>query len=142
MSNIKIIEKMYDEINIGDEASISKVITDEDIVKFSEVSLDKNPLHLDDEFAEKTIFGKRIAHGFLGASLISAVLGTKLPGINTIYMSQSLKFLAPVFIGDEITATVKVSEKRDDKNMITFDTTVVNQDDKKVISGEAIVKKD
>lgn len=142
MSNIKIIEKMYDEINIGDEASISKVITDEDIVKFSEVSLDKNPLHLDDEFAEKTMFGKRIAHGFLGASLISAVLGTKLPGINTIYMSQSLKFLAPVFIGDEITATVKVSEKRDDKNMITFDTTVVNQDDKKVISGEAIVKKD
>ncbi|MBU5668313.1 MaoC family dehydratase [Peptoniphilus sp. MSJ-1] len=142
MSNIKIIEKMYDEIKIGDEASISKVITDEDIVKFSEVSLDKNPLHLDDEFAEKTIFGKRIAHGFLGASLISAVLGTKLPGINTIYMSQSLKFLAPVFIGDELTATVKASKKRDDKNMITFETTVVNQDDKKVISGEAIVKKD
>lgn len=142
MSNIDIIEKMYDEINIGDEASISKVITDKDIVKFSEVSLDKNPLHLDEEFAEKTIFGKRIAHGFLGASLISAVLGTKLPGINTIYMSQSLKFLAPVFIGDELTATVKVSEKRDDKKMITFETTVVNSEGKKVISGEAIVKKD
>ncbi|WP_039881089.1 MaoC family dehydratase [Urinicoccus massiliensis] len=133
---------MYDEIKIGDEAEISKVVTEEDIQKFSEVSLDTNPLHLDEEFAGKTIFKKRIAHGIIGASLISAVLGTKLPGVNTIYMSQTLNFLAPVYIGDEITARVKVVKKRDDKHMIFFETVVVNQDGKKVITGEALVKKD
>ncbi|WP_072470452.1 MaoC family dehydratase [Urinicoccus massiliensis] len=133
---------MYDEIKIGDEAEISKVVTEEDIQKFSEVSLDTNPLHLDEEFAGKTIFKKRIAHGIIGASLISAVLGTKLPGVNTIYMSQTLNFLAPVHIGDEITARVKVVKKRDDKHMIFFETVVVNQDGKKVITGEALVKKD
>lgn len=142
MANQKYEEKMYDEIQIGDEAEISKVITDEDIRKFSQVSLDTNPLHLNEEFAEKTIFKQRIAHGFLGASLISAVLGTKLPGVNTIYMSQTLNFVAPVFIGDEVTARVKVTKKRDDKHMITFETVVVNQDGKKVITGEALVKKD
>ncbi|EGS31614.1 MaoC-like protein [Peptoniphilus sp. oral taxon 375 str. F0436] len=136
------VEKMYDEIKIGDEAEISKVVTEEDIQKFSEVSLDTNPLHLDEEFAGKTIFKKRIAHGIIGASLISAVLGTKLPGVNTIYMSQTLNFLAPVYIGDEITARVKVVKKRDDKHMIFFETVVVNQDGKKVITGEALVKKD
>ncbi|MBS4871975.1 MAG: MaoC family dehydratase [Peptoniphilus sp. oral taxon 375] len=136
------VEKMYDEIKIGDEAEISKVVTEEDIQKFSEVSLDTNPLHLDEEFAGKTIFKKRIAHGIIGASLISAVLGTKLPGVNTIYMSQTLNFLAPVYIGDEITARVKVVKKRDDKHMIFFETVVVNQDGKTVITGEALVKKD
>lgn len=136
------VEKMYDEIKIGDEAEISKAVTEEDIQKFSEVSLDTNPLHLDEEFAGKTIFKKRIAHGIIGASLISAVLGTKLPGVNTIYMSQTLNFLAPVYIGDEITARVKVVKKRDDKHMIFFETVVVNQDGKKVITGEALVKKD
>ena len=136
------VEKMYDEIKIGDEAEISKVVTEDDIQKFSEVSLDTNPLHLDEEFAGKTIFKKRIAHGIIGASLISAVLGTKLPGVNTIYMSQTLNFLAPVYIGDEITARVKVVKKRDDKHMIFFETVVVNQDGKKVITGEALVKKD
>ena len=136
------VEKMYDEIKIGDEAEISKVVTEEDSQKFSEVSLDTNPLHLDEEFAGKTIFKKRIAHGIIGASLISAVLGTKLPGVNTIYMSQTLNFLAPVYIGDEITARVKVVKKRDDKHMIFFETVVVNQDGKKVITGEALVKKD
>lgn len=140
--SVNYVEKMYDEIKIGDEAEISKVVTEEDIQKFSEVSLDTNPLHLDEEFAGKTIFKKRIAHGIIGASLISAVLGTKLPGINTIYMSQTLNFLAPVYIGDEITARVKVVKKRDDKHMIFFETVVVNQDGKTVITGEALVKKD
>ncbi|VFB16692.1 (R)-specific enoyl-CoA hydratase [Urinicoccus massiliensis] len=140
--SVNYVEKMYDEIKIGDEAEISKVVTEEDIQKFSEVSLDTNPLHLDEEFAGKTIFKKRIAHGIIGASLISAVLGTKLPGVNTIYMSQTLNFLAPVYIGDEITARVKVVKKRDDKHMIFFETVVVNQDGKKVITGEALVKKD
>ncbi len=140
--SVNYVEKMYDEIKIGDEAEISKVVTEEDIQKFSEVSLDTNPLHLDEEFAGKTIFKKRIAHGIIGASLISAVLGTKLPGVNTIYMSQTLNFLAPVHIGDEITARVKVVKKRDDKHMIFFETVVVNQDGKKVITGEALVKKD
>ncbi|KGF10478.1 enoyl-CoA hydratase [Tissierellia bacterium S5-A11] len=133
---------MYDEIKVGDEAELTKLVTEEDIQKFSEVSLDTNPLHLDEDFAKKSIFKRRIAHGIIGASLISAVLGTKLPGINTIYMSQTLNFLAPVYIGDEITARVKVVKKRDDKHMIFFETVVVNQDGKTVITGEALVKKD
>ncbi len=142
MTNTNHIEKMYDEIKVGDEAELTKLVTEEDIQKFSEVSLDTNPLHLDEDFAKKSIFKRRIAHGIIGASLISAVLGTKLPGINTIYMSQTLNFLAPVYIGDEITARVKVVKKRDDKHMIFFETVVVNQDGKTVITGEALVKKD
>ena len=92
---------------IGDSAQLSKTVKDEDIRIFAEVTGDKNPLHLDDEFASKTIFKRRIAHGFLTAGLISAVIGSKLPGNGTIYLSQTLNFLAPVYVGDEITAKVE-----------------------------------
>lgn len=137
----EVLSIPYDEIKIGDKASISKKVTDRDIELFAEVSLDENPIHLDEEFAKTSMFKQRIAHGMLSAGLISAVIGTQLPGVNTIYMSQSLKFVAPVFIGDEITAEVEVINKRDDRNIVTLKTTVVNQDGKEVVNGEAVVLK-
>lgn len=137
----EMISKAYDEIKIGDKATLSKVVTDKDIQLFAEVSLDRNPIHLDEEFAKGSMFKQRIAHGMLSAGLISAVIGTQLPGVNTIYMSQSLKFVAPVFIGDEVTVEVEVVDKRDDRNIITLKTTVVNQNGKEVVTGEALVLK-
>ncbi len=137
----EMISRDYADIAIGDSASMTKVITDADIVKFSEVSEDRNPIHLDEEFAKNSMFKQRIAHGMLSAGLISAVIGTKLPGVNTIYMGQNLKFVAPVFIGDEVTATVTVKAKRDDKHILTLETVVKNQDGKDVIVGEATVLK-
>lgn len=137
----EVVSRAYDEIKIGDTAEMSKVVTDEDIRKFAEVSLDRNPIHLDEEFAKGSMFKQRIAHGMLSAGLISAVIGTKLPGIDTIYMGQDLKFTAPVFIGDEVTAVVEVIDKRDDKHIITLKTTVKNQDGKEVIKGQAVVLK-
>ena len=126
-------------LDIGQSASISKSITGEDIERFAEVVGDRNPVHLDDNYATQTIFKKRIAHGMLGAGLISAVIGTKLPGPGTIYLSQTLKFTAPVYIGDRITAEVTVKDIRKDKGIFTLDTVVVNQDNKHVSQGEAVV---
>ncbi len=137
----ELVNKAYEDIAIGDKASMSKVITDEDIQKFADVSMDRNPIHLDEEFAANSMFKQRIAHGVISAGLISAVIGTKLPGINTIYMGQTLKFVAPVFIGDELTAEVEVIKKRDDKHIITLQTIVKNQDGKDVTTGEAVVLK-
>ncbi len=130
----------YEDIKIGDKATIEKTFTSEDVFTFSEVSVDKNPLHLDEEYAKNSLFGKRIVHGMLTASLISAVLGTKLPGENTLY--QSLKFTHPVYIGDHCVAEVEVISKRDDKKMLTLKTTVTtNNGATEVVVGEAIVKK-
>lgn len=121
----------------GDSASLSKTITIEDIVKFAELTGDVNPVHLDEEFAKKTRFGGRIAHGMFGVSLVSAVLGTKLPGPGTIYLSQTIKFQAPVYPGDTVTATVKVVKVREDKPIITLETVCTNQKGDVVMSGEA-----
>lgn len=139
MSEMKSIA--YEDLNIGDTATLKKVITDEDIQKFAEVSLDTNPLHLDEAFAKTTMFGRRIAHGMISAGLISAAIGTQLPGVNTVYLGQELKFVAPVFIGDELTVEVKVAAKRDDKHIVTLETTVRNQDGKEVTTGQAVVLK-
>ena len=92
---------------IGTQATLSRTITEDDILLFALVSGDHNPIHLDAEYAEKTLFGKRIAHGFLIGSLISAVLGNDMPGPGSIYLGQTLKFLAPIHIGDTVTVTVK-----------------------------------
>ena len=125
--------------NIGDTASISKTITDADIQAFAEVSGDHNPLHLDEAYAAKTRFGRRIAHGMLSASLISAVLANELPGVGSVYLSQTLKFVKPVFLGDTVTARVTVIGIRDDKPFITLETVCVNQHDETVLKGEATV---
>lgn len=126
-------------LKIGQSAEISKIIKDDSVEKFAKLTGDVNPLHLSDEFAVNSRFGQRVAHGMLGASLISAVLGSKLPGPGTIYLSQSLKFKAPMYIGDTITATVEVAKIREDKPIVTLITTCVNQQGSVVIEGEAVV---
>ncbi len=128
----------FDEINIGDTASISKVITSEMIEKFAEISGDDNPVHLDEEFAKTTVFGERVAHGILVTGLISNVLGRKLPGYGSIYVSQSVQFMRPVKIGDEITATIEIIEKDERRGTCKCKTTCTNQLGKVVIRGEAV----
>ena len=123
-------------LQIGDTFSVQKEVTDELIRKFAEVSGDHNPIHLDEEFAAKTRFGKRIAHGMLGASFISAVLGYKLSEQKVVYLSQTLKFIAPVFIGDTVTAKAVVKEIREDKPIVTIETTCENQNGELLITGE------
>ena len=98
-----------EDLSPGMEESVSKTITDADIAAFADLSGDVNPVHLDDAFAASTIFKKRIAHGFLTGALFSTVLGTKLPGPGCVYISQTMKFKAPVYIGDEVVATCKVT---------------------------------
>lgn len=133
------MEWTYDKLKVGDKDSVSKVVTSEDVVDFARISTDNNPVHLDEEFAKTTQFGRRIAHGMFGAGLISAAIGTKLPGYGTIYMGQNLKFMGPVFLGDTITAYVEVLEKIDAKKRLKLKTWVENQDGKVVIDGDALV---
>jgi 3-hydroxybutyryl-CoA dehydratase len=125
---------------IGTKATLSRTITEDDILLFALVSGDHNPIHLDADYAEKSLFGKRIAHGFLIGSLISAVLGNDMPGPGSIYLGQTLKFLAPIHIGDTVTVTVKVVALREDKRIVTLHTDCTNQHGKLVLSGEATVK--
>ncbi len=129
----------YDEIKVGDTATFTKTISETDIYLFAGVTGDLNPVHVNEEYAKGTMFKKRIAHGFLVGGLISTVLGTKLPGPGTIYMSQTMQFRAPVYIGDTITAKVEVIEKNDEKFRIKFKTECLNQEGKVVLSGEALV---
>src|SRR5205807_8213040 len=126
--------------SIGTQATLSRTITEDDILLFALVSGDHNPIHLDAEYAERSLFGKRIAHGFLIGSLISAVLGNALPGPGSIYLGQALKFLAPIHIGDTVTVTVKVVALREEKRIVTLHTECTNQHGTQVISGEATVK--
>ena len=131
----------YEKLEIGMYDSLGKTVTESDVVIFAGTSLDVNPLHLNEEYAKTTMFKGRIAHGMIGTGLISAVLGTKLPGQGTIYLSQNLKFIAPVKIGDTITAKVEIIELTDAKKMVKLRTTCVNQDGVLVIDGEAKVLK-
>jgi len=125
--------------NVGDSAEITKRIEQADIEAFADVTGDHNPVHVDEEFAKTTRFGRRIAHGMLTASMISAVLANKLPGKGSVYLGQTLQFVAPVFAGDEITARVTVKEIREDKPIVKLETSCVNQRNEIVIRGEATV---
>jgi 3-hydroxybutyryl-CoA dehydratase len=127
-----------EDITIGMSAELSKTITDADIVLFAGVSMDSNAVHMDEEFGRSTPFGGRIAHGMLSASLLSAVLGNRLPGPGVIYMSQSLRFRAPVRPGDTVHAKVTVKEVIAEKCRVVLDT-VCTVGDKVVIDGEAMV---
>ncbi len=129
--------KSIHELKIGDSAQISKTITEADIELFAKATGDFNPVHLDQAYAEKTMFKGRIAHGLLSVGLLSTVLGNILPGHGTIYLSQEVKFLAPVRIGDTITARVEVIELIPEKNRVEFRTTCMNQDGKMVVDGVA-----
>lgn len=123
----------------GDTAEITRTVTDDDIRKFADLIGDDNSVHLDDVYASKTRFGRRIAHGMIGASLVSAVLGTRLPGPGTIYLSQTLKFTAPVYPGDEVTARATVKAVKEGKPVVTLETVCTNQRGETVLAGEAVV---
>lgn len=127
-----------DEIDIGLSRHLSKTVTDQDIQMFSEVTTDRNPVHMDEDYAAKTMFGGRIAHGMLTAGLVSAVIGEQLPGHGTIYLSQSLKFRAPVRPGDEVYTELTVTAVDRDKARVTMDCRCT-VDGKPVLTGEAVV---
>ncbi len=124
---------------IGDSVSVSKTITDSEIHAFAALSGDHNPLHLNDEYAAASRFGRRIAHGMLTASLISTCIGNHLPGTGALYLGQTLKFVAPVYVGDTVTAKATVIKIRADKPILTLETICSNQRGETVIEGEAVV---
>jgi 3-hydroxybutyryl-CoA dehydratase len=123
----------------GTKASRTQTISDEVIRAFADLTGDHNPIHLDDDYAADTRFGRRIAHGMIAASLISATLANDLPGPGTVYLSQTLQFKAPVYPGDIVTATVEVKALRPGKPLVTFATTCTKQDGTLVLEGEAVV---
>lgn len=126
-------------LKVGDSFSKSRLVTDELIRAFAEVSGDYNPIHLDEEFAKTTRFGRRIAHGMLSGAFISAVLGYELVERKIIYLSQTMKFTAPVYIGDTVTTTSTVKEMREDKGIVTMETICTNQDGNTLVKGEAVL---
>lgn len=128
----------FEDLELGMEASFSKVVTEDDIVAFAEISGDKNPVHLDAGYAAATMFKERIAHGLLTASYISAVFGMELPGPGAIYISQTLNFKAPVKIGDTVIAKVNVMELFPAKRRALFEC-VCSVDGKRVLEGEAML---
>lgn len=136
-----ITAKPYDQIRVGDKARYTKTISERDVTEFARITGDVNPVHVDDAFARQSLFGRRIAHGFLSGSLFSTVLGTLLPGPDTIYLRQEMEFLKPVFIGDTVTAECEVIEKKDVKKILTFRTILRNQQQETVLAGRAVVLK-
>ncbi len=137
---LKAISMNYSEIYIGQKAEVIHQITAEDIQKFADLTGDDNRLHVDASFAKQTAFKKQVAHGMLGASFISTVIGTKLPGDGALWFSQSLEFLLPVRIGDTITIIAEVLKKNDREESIELSTVIFNQNKQKVTTGNAKVK--
>ena len=127
------------EIKVGDKFSTDRLVTDELIRKFAAVSGDHNPIHLDEEFAKATRFGRRIAHGMLSGAFISAVLGYELTERKIVYLSQTLRFKLPVFIGDTVTTTATITNIRQDKPVVTLETVCTNQNGETLVTGEAVV---
>ncbi len=128
----------YDELNIGDSASYTRTLTEEELILFAAVSGDVNPVHLDKEYASKTLFKERIAHGMWSGALISAALATVIPGPGTVYLEQSLNFKRPVKLEDTLTIKLTVLHK-EERNRIVFECEVINQEGKVVVTGEAKV---
>ena len=128
-----------DQLEIGQRASFSKTVSETDVYLFAGITGDFNPAHINQAYAEKTAFKTRIAHGMLSAGFISTVLGCQMPGPGTIYISQNLKFTAPVTIGDTITATAEIVEILTERKRVRIRTVCTNQDDKEVLVGEVLV---
>ncbi|MFX1479763.1 MAG: MaoC family dehydratase [Promethearchaeota archaeon] len=141
MSDLESVK--YEDYKIGDSAEFTKKITEEDVMKFAEVTGDYNPIHVNPEFAKTQMFGKQVAHGALSSGLISAVLGTKLFGPGILYGGQTVKFVKPVFFGDTLTAVATVKDmytKKEGKlKFIICDTIVKNQNDEIVTTGEGTI---
>ena len=131
--------KTIQQLQVGDKAVLRKTFIEEDVEEFARVSGDSNPAHMDENYAKTTQFKTRIVHGMLAASLFSALLGTDLPGVGTIYTGQTLKFTRPVHFGEEITASVTVKELNTERNRAVFDCLAVNPQGEPVIIGEATV---
>lgn len=127
------------DVNIGDKFTTVREITDELIRRFADLSGDHNPIHLDEEFAARTRFGRRIAHGMLSGALISAVLGNEFRERKIVYLSQTLRFVSPVFIGDTVTTTATITAIREDKPIVTLETICANQTGQMLVTGEAKV---
>ncbi len=131
---------MRKNLKVGDSASLSKVFTEEEVMQFANISTDTNPIHLDEKYAADSVFGERIVHGMLTASLFSGLIGVELPGEGAIYLGQSLTFKAPVKIGEQVTASVEITKIREDKPIVTLLTLCVNSGGQVVLEGEAVVK--
>ena len=129
----------FKEIQIGQKAEYTRIITEEDVNLFATVSGDENPVHMDEKFAKTTVFKGRIAHGILSVAFISTTLASKLPGPGTIYLKQEVTFLKPVRIGDTVTAIVEVLRKDNEKHHITLKTICKNQKEDIVADGQAVV---
>ena len=136
---MQISNVTFDEIAIGDTATYTRLITNQEVEAFAAISGDHNPLHLDPDYAATTSFGECIAHGMLTGALISAAIAMQLPGPGSVYLNQSLQFRAPVFLGDTLTVTLEVTEKHGKRPWVTLSCTVENQDGKAVAKGEAQV---
>jgi 3-hydroxybutyryl-CoA dehydratase len=134
-----MIGKTIDQLNAGDAAAFSKTVSESDVYLFAGVTGDLNPAHINEEYARNTFFKTRIVHGMLLGGFVSAVVANKLPGPGTIYIRQELNFIAPVHMGDTITAQVEVKEVVPGKNRVVLRTTCVNQDRALVLDGEALV---
>ena len=129
--------KTIQEISIGDSYEHEFTVTEKMIADFAAATGDNNPVHLDEEFAKTSIFKTRVAHGMLTAGFVSAVMGTMFPGTGSIYISQTLEFRRPVFIGDCITVLVTVTDRMEEKNRLRLDTVCTNQDGREVLTGQA-----
>lgn len=127
------------DLKIGDSFSTQRHVTDELVRKFAEVSGDHNPIHLDEEFAKTTRFGRRIAHGMLSGAFISAVLGYEFKERKIVYLSQTMKFTAPVYLDDTVTATATVTNIREEKGIVALETICTNQNGEMLVKGEAVV---
>ena len=136
---MQISNVTFDEIAISDTATYTRLITNQEVEAFAAISGDHNPLHLDPEYATTTAFGECIAHGMLTGALISAAIAMQLPGPGSVYLSQNIQFRAPVFLGDTLTVTLKVTNKHGKRPWVTLSCNVENQDGKAVAKGEAQV---
>lgn len=132
---------MQDKYKIGQISELHHVFDTKSVLTFSEISTDKNPIHIDEKFATDSLFGKRIVHGILVASLFSAIIANKVPGPGSIYLSQELIFKKPVFHNEEVIAKVEIINIREDKPIITLRTTCYNLDGDILIDGKAVIKK-
>ena len=136
---MQISNVTFDEITVGDTATYTRLITNQEVEAFAAISGDHNPLHLDPEYAATTAFGECIAHGMLSGALISAAIAMQLPGPGSVYLSQNIQFRAPVFLGDTLTVTLEATNKHGKRPWVTLSCTVENQDGKAVAKGEAQV---
>ncbi len=133
-----MIKKKFEDIQIGEKASFGKTVTEADVFAFAGITGDFNPIHVNIEFAKTSLFGRRVAHGMLTASLVDQTL-TNLGGLGTIHLSENVKFLAPVYIGDTVSVVSEVVAKDEGKRRMTVKSTITNQDGKAVLEGEALI---